>query len=215
MIRTALAALSLALAAPVMATDDLPNPVANPTLVMDSITAEDIAAIVRELGGQNVQIGQAEGRNVVTFSDGGVPYNLGIVQCDVRPGKCVGLILVVVIEGGQISLTTINTRNKSDVFLSVAKFDETRTGIGRAHLIDSGVTRNNIALNIAAFAGAVPAAIKTLNEQVVASAPQPQFLRANPASNPRFRPVRLPLRETVRIIAEFDKPYATRLSGRR
>lgn len=214
MIRTACVALSLALAASAMAADQ-PEPLTNPTMLMDSVTAENVAEIVREIGGQDVQIRQVDNSSLVTFSDAGIPYNLGIVQCDVRPGKCVGLIMVVVVEGGKFSLETINARNKSDVFVSVAKFDETKTGIGRALLVDSGVTKKNIAMNIASFAGAVRLAIKTLNEQVIASAGQQQYLRAGTASPAPFRPVLLPPRETARIIAVLDKPYATRLSGRR
>ncbi|MDZ4867579.1 MAG: hypothetical protein SGI91_09675 [Alphaproteobacteria bacterium] len=212
MIRIVCIAVSLALAAPVIAAEPA-EPVTNPTMLIDSVTAEGVAEIVREIGGQNVQIAQVDKSNVVTFSDAGIPYNLGIVQCDVRPGKCVGLIMVVVMEGGQISLETINTRNKSDVFLSVAKFDDTKTGIGRALLVDSGVTKKNIAMNISAFAGAVQLAIKTLNQQVVASTGQQQYLRA--ASAAPFRPALLPPHEAARIIAAFDKPYATRLLGRR
>lgn len=212
MIRTACIALSLALAAPVMAADQ-PDPLTNPTLVMDGVTAESAAEIMREIGGRDVQIRETETGKIVTFFDGNIPYNLGIVQCDIRPGKCIGLIMVVVVEGGNFSLETINTRNKSDLFVSVAKFDETRTGIGRALLVDSGVTKKNIAINIATFAGAVQLAIKTLNEQVVASIGQPQLLRAG--STPRLRPILLPPRETARIIAAFDKPYATRLTGGR
>lgn len=214
MIRTACMALGLALAAPAMAADQ-PEPLTNPTMLMDSVTAESVAEIVREIGGQDVQIRQVDQSSVVTFSSAGIPYNLGIAQCDIRPGKCVALIMVVVMEGGQISLETINKRNKSDLFLSVAKFDETKTGIGRALLVDSGVTKKNIAMNIAVFAGAVQLAIKTLNEQVVASAGQQQYLRAGTAPGSRLRPVLLPPRDMARLIAAFDMPHATRLSGRR
>lgn len=70
----------------------------------------------------------------------------------------------------------------------IAKFDGTKTGIGRALLVDSGVTKKNVAINIATFAAAVQFAIKTLNEQVVAGIGQSQFLRAGTPPDARFRP---------------------------
>lgn len=212
MIRSTCIALSLALALPAFAAGE-PDALTNPTMVMDSLTAESVAEIVRELGGQQVQVREGEGKKIVTFVDGTIPYNLGIVQCEIRPGKCVGLIMVVIVDGGKFSLENINARNKSDLFVSVAKFDETRTGIGRALLVDSGVTKKNIAMNIASFAGAVQLAIKTLNEQLIASGPG--FQRAGLMQSPPARAVLLAPRDTARIIAAFDKPVATRLPGHR
>lgn len=213
MIRKTVFALAFAIATPALAADQ-PEPLTNPTMLMDSLTAEAIAEIVRELGGQQVQTREAEGKKIVTFVDGNIPYNLGVVQCEVRPGKCVGLIMVVIVEGGTFSLENINARNKSDLFVSVAKFDETRTGIGRALLVDSGVTKKNVAMNIASFAAATRLAIKSLNEQLIANA-NPAFRPAALAGARPARAVLLSPRDTARLIAAFDKPYAAGLTGPR
>lgn len=213
MFRKAALALAFAIATPALAADQ-PEPLTNPTMLLDSLTAESVAEIVRELGGQQVQTREADGKRIVTFVDGNIPYNLGIVQCEPRPGKCVGLIMVVIVEGGKFSLENINAQNKSDLFVSVAKFDETRTGIGRALLVDSGVTKKNVGMNIASFAAATRLAIKSLNEQLVASA-SPAFRPAALAGARPARPVLLSPRDTVRLIAAFDKPHATGLAGPR
>lgn len=165
-------------------------PLTNPTALWDSVTPESIAETVRELGGQQVQIQGTGNERFVTFVDGNIPYNLAPTVCDARPGKCVGLIMLVIMDTGtlKLSLDALNAQNKKNVYVSVSKFEESKIGIGHGMLLDSGVTKKNLAMNIVVFAGTVPETIKALSNPVVAS------------NTPEFRPTSFGSRSTLRPV---------------
>jgi hypothetical protein len=75
-------------------------PLTNPMTVWDSVTPEGVAETVRELGGQQVEVRGSGADKIVSFVDGNIPFNLAVTICDVRPGKCVGLVMLVIMDTG-------------------------------------------------------------------------------------------------------------------
>lgn len=202
--------LAAALAAGQAVAAEPPEPaLTNPMTLWDSVTPESIAETVRELGGQQVEIRGTGNERIVTFIDGTIPYNLAPAICDVRPGKCVGLIMVVIMDTGttKFSLDTLNTQNKANVYVSVAKFEETKIGIGHGLLVDSGVTKKNLALNIATFASTVRETIKALSNPVVASN-GPEFRPTSFAQRPTLRPEFVNPVDLARYVQSVAKPLA-------
>lgn len=184
-------------------------PLTNPTALWDSVTPESVAETVRELGGQQVEIRGTGNERIVTFVDGNIPYNLAPAICDVRPGKCVGLIMVVIMDTGtvKLSLDALNAQNKTNVFVSVAKFEENKIGIGHGLLLDSGVTKKNLAMNIATFASTVRDTIKALSTPVVASNGA-EFRPTSFGPRPTLRPVFVNPAELARYVQSVAKPLA-------
>ena len=164
------AALSVFMPTLVLAqSDDIK--IVNPKGIVDSLKAEEVKSLVTELGARDAQISSVENNKVVTFVDGKLPYTFGISGCEIRPGKCVSLVMLVFVEIGGTSISTdmVNSRNKDSFFNTAIKVDEKVMAFGRGIIVDSGVTRKNLATNVVVYAAFVNEGIKHFSSQVVAS----------------------------------------------
>jgi hypothetical protein len=203
----ALAATAAFAAGQAVAAEPPEPPLTNPMTLWDSVTPEGVAETVRELGGQQVEVRGTGADKIVSFVDGNLPFNLAVTICDVRPGKCVGLVMLVIMDTGttKFSLDALNAQGQKNVYVSVVKFEDNKFGIGHALLVDSGVTKKNVAMNIATFASSVREVLKGLSTQVVAS----NGAQFKPASlGPALRPVFLNPTDTARYVQSIAKPFA-------
>jgi hypothetical protein len=144
--------------------------VSNPTTVVQNVTADDIAGMLRELGAADVTIGESEGEKIVSFTDGGIPFHIAITVCEkANPTKCVGLAQLTLIEDKNYSYPTLNKFNADTLTLTLFKTDkETHVGLARVELIDGGVTRARIANAILWYVAEVHETLTNLTKQVVA-----------------------------------------------
>jgi hypothetical protein len=172
----AAAALALMTGLAQAAPADDKRKVSNPTAVVQSITADDIAGILREIGGADVSISDVGGENgeksekVVSFNDGGVPFSIAITLCEkVDPGKCYAFAQLMMLEDKGYSYATLNTLNVDTVTLTLFKNEkEAYVGLARIEIVDGGVTRERLANAITWYVVEVHDALKKLTQQVVA-----------------------------------------------
>jgi len=205
---TAAAALA---AAPGFAAQPPEPPISNPMSIVDSVGPDQFADMMRELGAQQVQIRETEGQKIVTFMNGPVPYNVGFSLCDIRPGKCLALTMIVVVNlgtGAAPALETLNNAN-SGMYVTAVKVDANRFAVGRVEIIDGGVTKKNLAINAGSFIVTFEALMKSLDEQVVASV-QPRSSYLSAPVRPRAVPA-TPA-EIARITKAMSANYANYLS---
>ena len=212
-----LAGLAAALSTGPSLAEPAEPPIANPGAIVDNLTADNVSELIRELGGQQIQTREVDGKKLVTFMDGNVPYNLGIALCDIRPGKCLAVAIAVIIDPGTTSypLEIFNNFNKENLFVTLIKLEGNKFGVGRVLLVDGGVTKKNLAINIASFALTFQEAMKYLSSQLVAGYQQNgTFQRAGlGAASPR--PVFATPQEMTRIMDAMAKQYKTTLGPRR
>jgi hypothetical protein len=144
--------------------------VSNPTAVVQSITADDIAGILREIGGADVSISDAGAEKVVSFNDGGVPFSIAITLCEkVNPGKCYAFAQLMMLEDKGYSYATLNTLNVDTVTLTLFKNEkDAYVGLARIEIVDGGVTRERLANAITWYVVEVHDALQKLTQQVVA-----------------------------------------------
>jgi hypothetical protein len=153
---------------------------------------------------------EADGQKELTFYDGNVPYNLGFGSCDIRPGKCIALYLIVLVDPGSAgpSLEGINAVNKEGLFVTLVKLDGNRFGAGHVMVVDGGVTKKNMAINIASFVVTFADTMRRL-----ASQPGQVIASVRPGSAlmgaPRYVPPHA-VRATPREIAEVLKTITIR-----
>lgn len=169
---------------------------------MTSITAETVSQIVTGLGGTEVRIHDQDKEKIVTFQDGETPFNLGIGLCDIRPGGCVGLTMIVGFDPGatHYPVELFNAFNQQNPFVSTFQIDGNKFAVARMILVDGGVTRKNIEANIANFAVAPGELMQYLNSQLVAGyQPNGTFRPANFGMG-GLRPVRLDPRQVADIM---------------
>jgi hypothetical protein len=185
--------------------------------MIDGATVENMTELLTELGAQQVQVHEGEGMTVLTFRDGDVPYNVGITLCNVRPGKCVAVTFMVIVDPGatSYSLEAFNAFNRDSLFVTLVKLDGNRFGVGRILLIDGGVTKKNLAINLGSFALTFRAALQYLSGQVVAGfePPRGSIQRLDYRAMPRA--VRATPQELVRVMNTMSKQYQTTLKPRR
>ena len=164
-------ALAAFLAAPAVNAAEDNLKISNPTQQVDTANVEDIAQIVREINGQDVQIREANGKKGITFKDGDIPYTIVPVFCDVVPGRCLGFVMVVIVDNTELkySLDTLNTANKTTSLLTFFKEENNRFVVGRVTLVDGGVTKKHIAINISLCALEFRETMKRLQNQVTVS----------------------------------------------
>lgn len=146
--------------------------ISNPTAVVQSVTADDIAGILREMGGADVSISEVSGEKVVSFKDGGVPFSIAITVCEkTAPSKCYGFAQLLMLEDKGYSYATLNTLNADTVTLTLFKNEkESYVGLARVELVDGGVTRQRVASAISWYVSEAQEALKVLTQQVVAGA---------------------------------------------
>lgn len=179
MSRALFLAATLALLSPSLVVAAGAADIADPKGIVDNITPEGIRALVTEMGVKDAQIRDGESNKVVTFTDGSTPYAFGIASCDVKPGRCLTLVMLVFVDMGGSGITTemVNERNKESFFNTSVKVDDKIIAFGRGVLVDGGITRSNLASNINVFAGQVREGVKHFSSQVVASNTYPGLTR--------------------------------------
>ena len=209
----ALTALSLVSPAPVLAQDGGPK-LSNPKAIVDTVTPEMIQALITEMGGKDAQVRESENGKVVTFSDGSLPYVFGIAGCEVKPGKCMTLVMLVFVDMGASGITAdmINTRNNDSFFATSVKIDDKVIAFGRGVLVDGGVTRENLSLNIAIYASLVREGIKHFGSQVVAARNMPATMQNLSWGRAQVRPI-LPTPQQLDSFMK-SKEFAPKTSGR-
>ena len=183
----AIAALTLMPAA--QATDkDLPK-VTNPTETLNELTVDKLAEIAREIGGQDVQIRDSGKTKGLTFKDGDIPFNMALVFCDIIPGKCLGSALLVVVDNTklQFTLDTLNGANRASAFMTFTKGDADKFDAIRVSIVDGGVTKKHLALEIALSVVEFEQQMKRLSSQLTASTAGPfQNAGFSTGYRPRF-----------------------------
>jgi len=190
--------------------------VTNPTQLVDSAIAEDLAQIVREINGQDVQVREANGKKGVTFKDGDIPYTMAPVFCDILPGKCLGFVMVVVVDNSELKFTldTLNSANKGTSFLTFFKEESNKFTVGRVNLVDGGVTKKNIAINISLSAMEFRETMKRLQNQLTVG-----YDRANPYQRASYGAGRwralAPAPDYAASLADTFAPEYARRFGRR
>jgi hypothetical protein len=199
----ALAAATIALALPAQAAEPQ---LTDPQKIIDNATPEVFAEIVRELGGQNVEIKRDGDYTGIVFMDGNVPYNIGFTFCKVVPGKCLIASVLVLVDNGKggYPLETLNKLNKDLGFLTLYRDDAAKFGAGRLILLDGGITKKNAAMEIALFVQSFRESMKDLESQLIASNPGP-FQRVSYGRplvvSPRY------IAEITEKMAKHYKPY--------
>lgn len=176
-------------------------PITEPMSLIDTVTAEGLTTLLTELGAQNIETRDTPNGKLITFMDGALPYNMSIALCDIRPGKCLGLSMAVIMDMGttSYSLEALNSFSRDNLFVTALKLDGNKVGFGRIWLVDGGVTKKNMAINIASFIVTLHQGLKTLQSQVVAGVQpdgsykptslnqsKPTFVRADPGDMARM-----------------------------
>lgn len=213
---TAAALATFSLASLANAAQDGPLNIANPNQVVDAAVVEDLAQIVRDVNGQDVQVREANGKKGVTFKDGDVPYTIAPVFCDIQPGKCLGYVMVVVVDNSELKFTldTLNTANKTTSFLTFFKEENNKFTVGRVNLVDGGVTRKNIAISVSVNAMEFRETMKRLQNQVTVGFDRaPPYQRASYGAG-RWRAFAPSPDYAVRM-ADVIAPHYARRFGRR
>jgi hypothetical protein len=136
------------LSSPAFAADP---PISNPNQIVESVTADSVSQLVTELGGQQVKIIDAEPSKVVTFQDGGTPYNFTPTGCD--QNVCTGLSLLVVVDNSTAAFPaeTLVNASKENPLLSFFKVDSGKFAVGRITLVRGGVTKKHLAYEMSLF----------------------------------------------------------------
>jgi hypothetical protein len=190
-IAAAFAAIAIALGA-AQAAEPAEPPIKNPDQIIKSVNEQTLVELLKELGAQQVEVKEFQGKRQIVFFDGGVPYNMAAELCNIRPGKCVGVTMLVLVETSNgVSLETLNSANRNNLYLSIFKVDNSRFGVGNVQLLDGGVTKRNLAINIASFVVTFNQVMKEMQNQTVASLPQSgpfgqgAFQQASAAAQPR------------------------------
>jgi hypothetical protein len=196
-------------------------PITNPDQIIKNVTEQTLVDLLKELGAQQVEVKEYNGKRQIVFFDGGVPYNMAADICNIRPGKCIGVTMIVLVEssGGGTSLEVLNTANRGNLYLTVFKLDNARFGVGNVQLIDGGVTKRNLAINIASFVVTFNQVMNEMKNQTVASLQQTgpfgqgAFQRAS--ATPIPRPVVATPNEMAAITGQMTKSIATKLGPQR
>ncbi len=206
-----LASAALVLAAPVLAQSD--SPISNPSSIIDSASPEQVAELMRELGATNVEVRGSGDTKVVGFQVGNIPYNVGFSLCNVRPGKCLAMTTLVIVNSGDQpapALDALNTVNGS-MFVTLVRLDANRFAVGRVHLLEGGVTKKNLVVNIASYLLAFNETMKALSNQVVAGVqPRSVYLSA-PVRRTMPHPVHATPAEIAHIAKAMSAKFATTL----
>jgi hypothetical protein len=188
--------------------------VANPTLMVEEVTLDFLAGLIREIGGGDVQIHSGEGGKSISFMDGDVPYNVTLALCETeRPDKCYGFGLLVLMADTGFSNEALNKWNKDTMLLTLFKDDEKNIGIGRIELTDGGVTKKHVGAAISWFVNDVRELLKSINSQVTVQGPQGAAKQV--ALAPTLRPLAATREQVARAMKRLTKPYEVRRDLRR
>ena len=160
-----------------------------------------------ELGGQQVQIVDGGTAKIVTFQDGGTPYNLTPTGCN--QNVCTGLSLLVVVDNttAKLPAETLNNATKENPLLSFFKVDSSKFAVGRIALVRGGVTKKHLAYEVSTFVFAYREAIQKLSTQLITSVNQPgPFQRVN-YGNGTLRAIRVAPAQAAQLAGTLPREY--------
>jgi hypothetical protein len=194
--------------------DPAEPPITNPNEIVTEVTEDNLVALLKELGVQKLELRDTStGHKQIVFYDGTMPYNMMVAGCQIRPGKCVAFALVAIIDTGttNYSLDAINSVNKNSSFVTVVKVETGKVGGGRIDIIDGGVTKKYLAINIASFVVNFLDSMKTLQSQLTAGYQQGGGFQNAAFGAPRLHGVPATPQQMREIVDGLSKRYATTL----
>jgi|CXWL01.1.fsa_nt_gi hypothetical protein len=207
----AAAAVALAgLSSPAFAADP---PISNPNQIVESVTAESVSQLVTELGGQQVKIVDAGTSKIVTFQDGGTPYNFTPTGCD--QNICTGLSLLVVVDNSTAALPaeTLVNASKENPLLSFFKVDSGKFAVGRITLVRGGVTNKHLAFEMSLFVVAYREAMQKLSTQLITSVNRPGPFQRASYGNGALRAVPVPAALVAKLVPNLPRDGQPGLRG--
>ncbi|MBI1211660.1 MAG: hypothetical protein GC190_09370 [Alphaproteobacteria bacterium] len=176
--------------------------ISNPTAVIDTLDVTTVGEMLAEIGAQRVETSEEGDKKLIRFYNGEVPFIAAVALCDLKPGKCLGLAEVTVMQtSANITLDVINKYNSDNLFMAAFKLDDNRLGFGRVVIVDGGITRQNLAINLAGFVVGIPEAVKQLQGQLTSSLQRSNPRAAAAMANIRFTPVQADPRH-ARFVAD-------------
>ena len=184
-------AAALALAPMSAATAYAASEVSDASKIVDSLDVTTVGKLIAEIGGQKVETREEGDKKIIVFYEAEQPYIIAITACDGKPGKCIALAQMAIVDTSPaaISLDQINTVNSDSLFMTGFKLDGNKVGFGRILIVDGGVTRQNLAINIAAFVVTFPEMLKKLGGQLTSSLQQPGQPATAAMASVAFKPV--------------------------
>jgi hypothetical protein len=172
---------------------------------IETLTAANVSEVLTELGAGKVQAHDSNGKTIISFEDGGIPYNAGI-HCD-KLG-CTSLVLLVSYNTGtrRFPLEALNSINRGNLNVAVVQYDEDSIHIGRVTFTDGGVAKKNIAVNVGTFVNSVREALASLSSQVTAGYQPGAPARFQPAGMAGYlpRPVAMSPAEVARVMDQMN-----------
>ena len=142
--------------------------ISQPDLVVDKIALADVVAMLKEMGGEEVESKMVENIPVVTFKSGGNPYVV-VLGCPAA-GTC-DKVTVICYFAGEYPLEYVNKFNQDIDLLTVVREKKGVYSVRNTVNMAGGVTRANLANALATFVAAAPQVLQYLNSQVVAGLP--------------------------------------------
>jgi len=189
--------------------------VSDATSIVDSLDVTSVGRLVAEIGGQKVETREEGEKKYVTFYDGEQPYIIAITLCDAKPGKCMALMQLALVDTGATKITSeqMDKLNGDSLFLTGFTLDGNKIGFGRILIVDGGVTRQNLAINIAGFVVTFQEEMKKLAGQLTSSLERSGNTAAAAAmANTHFRPVQADPRHIRYVSDQLLAQYRTMLT---
>jgi len=182
--------------------------------LLNDFTAENVSAVLTELGATNIKTSQNDGITFLNFELGGLPQSYSIRLCNLSaelgPG-CLGLLMAIGFETpDKINLDVFNSFNRKWPLATSVKIDDKTMALGRFIFSPGGVSRENLKANIALLMGAPEAFNTHLKSQLVASLELSQPTFTHIGTGGAFRSIRLSPQQLV----QFMDDKAVKYSGR-
>jgi hypothetical protein len=139
--------------------------VSQPEAVVEQLTMNDVAAIVKEIGGENVEAKVIGTIPVVLFKGGGSPFAIVLI-CD-ESNVCSKLAPIYDFAA-DYPLEYVNKFNKESDAVTVVRVKKGLYRVKQIIDMTGGVTRGNVAYSIVGFVNSMATTLQTLNSQLVA-----------------------------------------------
>lgn len=168
---------------------------------IDVFTSQEVAAIIAEAGGTDVQVAEGNGLTYINFKIGAQPYSYSLRLCDnTDKTKCAGLLMAMgfQMEPG-FNLELFNNFNASVPFLTAVKLNNELMAFGRFVVSLGGVTRENVKSNMAFLALAPQLFMEFQKSQIVASI-GPDGKPVAGMTPPKLVPVKLTSEQMKRLM---------------
>ena len=120
---------------------------------MEALTPANVSEILTELGAQEVGSRDVDKKKVVDFKSGDMTFHILLVACETRSDGCLAMVMATAFDPGQTSysLESFNSFNREYPFVSAIKLEGNKYAVTRMLVVEGGVTKKNIAVNIVEF----------------------------------------------------------------